>query len=140
MKLINYYLTERNQSVKLNHQFSSWMDNLFGAPKGPILRALLFKIFSSDIILFQKKNASFVSYADDKTSYCLGKSSKVVITKLEASSRTFFKWFENNNIEANPDKYHRFVGKQGVFLPILVNTKFLIQKMRNSWDSLSIID
>lgn len=60
-----------------------------------------------------KKGTGFVSYADDNTPYCFGKSTEEEITKLEASSRTIFKWFENNDMEANPDKYHMLVGKKG---------------------------
>ena len=36
LKLINSYLTERKQNVKINDQFSSWMDILFGVPQGSI--------------------------------------------------------------------------------------------------------
>ena len=37
LKLINSYLTERKQRVKINDQFSSWLDIVVGVPQGSIL-------------------------------------------------------------------------------------------------------
>ena len=42
LKLINSYLTERKQRVKIYDQFNSWMDILFGVPQGSILGNILF--------------------------------------------------------------------------------------------------
>lgn len=42
---LNDYLTERKQRVKMNNQFSSWIDTLFGVLQGSILGPLLFNIF-----------------------------------------------------------------------------------------------
>ena len=50
------------------------------------------------------------------TANCHGKSAKEVITKFEESSKTTFKWFENNGMKANPDKSPRFVSKNGSFV------------------------
>ena len=34
LKLINSYLTERKKRVKMNDQFSSWLDIVVGVPQG----------------------------------------------------------------------------------------------------------
>ena len=81
LKLINSYLTERKQRAKINDQFSSWMDILFGVPQGSILGPLLFNIFLCDVFLFCK-DVDFANYADDNTPYCIGKTTEEVITQL----------------------------------------------------------
>ena len=52
LKLINSYLTGRKQRVKINDQFSSWMDILFGVAQESILGPLLFNIFLCDSFCF----------------------------------------------------------------------------------------
>ena len=53
LNLINDYLTEYKQSFKINNQFSSWLDTLFGVSQGSILGQLLFNIFLFDMFLFK---------------------------------------------------------------------------------------
>ena len=52
LKLINSYLTELKQRVKINDQFNSWMDILFGVPQGSILGPFLFNIFYAVCFIF----------------------------------------------------------------------------------------
>ena len=64
LKLINSYLTERKQKVKINDQFSSWLDIVVGVPRGSILGPFLFNIFLCDV--FRSCNGiDFASYADE---------------------------------------------------------------------------
>ena len=105
LKLINSYLTERKQRVKINGQFRSWLDIVVGVPQGSILGPLLFNIFLCDMFLFCN-DIDFASYADDNTPYCIGKTPEEVISQLEKSSKSIFEWFENNGMKANPDKCH----------------------------------
>ena len=110
MKLINSYLTECKQRVKINDQFSSWLDIVVGVPQGP----LLFNIFLCDMFLFCNY-IDFASYADDNTPYCIGKTPEEVISQLEKSSKSIFEWFENNGMKANPDKCHLLLSKNENF-------------------------
>ena len=52
LEIINSYLTERKQRVKINDQFSSWLDIVVGLPQGSIRGPLLFNIFLCDMFLF----------------------------------------------------------------------------------------
>ena len=114
LKLINNYLTERKQRVKINGQFSSWLDIVVGVPQGSILGPLLFNIFLSDLFLFCN-GIDIASYADDNTSYCIGKTPEEVISQLEKSLKSIFEWFENNGMKANPDKCHLPLSKNENF-------------------------
>ena len=113
LKLINSYLTESKQWVKINDQFSSWMDFLFDVLHGSILGPLLFNIFLCNMFLFCKDVD--VSYADDDIPYCIGKTQKELISQLEKSSISNFEWFENSGMKANPDKCHLLLSKDGNF-------------------------
>ena len=114
LKLINSYLTERKQRVKINNQFSSWMDILLGVPQGSTLGPLLFNILLCNMFLLCK-DVDFASYADDNAPYCIGKTPKEVISQLEKSSVSIFEWFENNEMKANPGKCHLLLSKNGNF-------------------------
>ena len=50
----------------------------------------------------------FASYADDNTPYVIGNGVKEVINSLKEASDELFYWFADNQIKANPDKYHLF--------------------------------
>ena len=99
LNLINSYLAERKQRGKVNDQFSSWLDIVASVPQGSILGPLLFNIFLWDMFLFCN-DIDFVSYADDNTPYCGGKTPEEVINQLEKSSKSIFEWFENNGMKA----------------------------------------
>ena len=57
----------------------------------------------------------FASYADDNTSYCIGKTPGEVISQLEKSSKSVFEWFENNGLKGNPDKCQLLLSKNDNF-------------------------
>ena len=136
LKLINSYLTERKQKVKINDQFSSWMDILFGVPQGSILGPLLFNIFLCDMFLFCK-DVDFTSYTDYNTPDCMGKTPEEVISQLEKSSISVFERFENNEMKVNPDKCHLHLSKNGNFQAnVNENRTFLIENYKSLIENL----
>ena len=53
-KLVNSYLTNRNQRAKINDKYRPWSEILFGVPQGSILEFFLFNVFMCDLFYFLK--------------------------------------------------------------------------------------
>ena len=60
---------------------------------------------SSDLFLLMKKT-EFTTYVNDNTLYDAGNTIEDVISSLEESSKKFFKWFSNNQMQGNSGKCH----------------------------------
>ena len=105
LRLMQSYLSKRKQRTKINSEFSSWEEILFGVPQGSILGPLLFNIFLCDFF-FIMNDVDFASYTDDNTSFFVDNDLDEVIFKLQSASKALFQWFADNQIKANPDKCH----------------------------------
>ena len=90
LKLLNSYLRNRHQLVKINNFYKSWADILFGVSKGSILGSILFNIFLCDLFLFIK-NKDVASNADDTVPYETGGNSAYVIHNLEVLGNKLLK-------------------------------------------------
>lgn len=49
-KLVNSYLTNRKERVRINDKYSSWSETLFGVPESSTLGPLLFNAFICDML------------------------------------------------------------------------------------------
>ena len=105
IKLIHSYLTGRFQRVRINSNYSSWSEILYGVPQGSILGPLLFNIYLSDLFLFCQ-DINIANYADDNSPYSCNNDIESVISQLQMDSKTLLNWLDNNRLKANPDKFH----------------------------------
>jgi hypothetical protein len=110
--LIKSYLTERKQCVKVGNVNSSFKNIEKGVPQGSILGPTLFNIFVNDIFCFVK-TSKLVNYADDNTLSFSHKNVDLLKQTLEEECRILIKWFSDNGMRANPDKFQAIaIGKK----------------------------
>ena len=72
-------------------------------------------------------DVEFASCGYDNTPFFVGDDLKDVILKLQIASKTLFKWFNDNQMKANPDKCH-FICSPSVKASIMIEN----EQIRNS--------
>ncbi|KAL4227059.1 hypothetical protein ACF0H5_015033 [Mactra antiquata] len=110
--LLQSYLTNRKQQIKIGNVVSDWGCISKGVPLGSILGPLLFNVFINDIFYFINKGDLY-NYADDNTLSFHTPNFNELISVLESESHILINWFYINKMEANPDKFQAIaVGKR----------------------------
>ena len=105
LKLVHNYLSNRKQRAKINSSYSSFLEIVFGVPRGSILGPLLFNIFLTNLSIIIE-GTDIASYADYNTPYVSAVNIDGVIRSLEEALESLFKWFNDNSMKINADKYH----------------------------------
>ena len=75
-------------------------------------------------------HVDFASYADGKNPFFVGNDLDEVIFKLQRASKTFFQWFPDNKMKANPDKYH-FICSSNLKTTIMIENR---QIHNSTWE------
>ena len=111
--LLQSYLLDRKQMVKLGQCKSTFLRIIKGVPQGSILGPLLFNVFLNDIFYFVKKSG-ICNYADDNTVTYSHPDPLETKRVLTSESEDVIEWFDSNHMQANPGKFQAFfLGKRG---------------------------
>ena len=104
LRLIQNYLSQRQQRVKVDSSFSEWLEIILGIPQGSILGPILFNVFMNDFLLFIKET-DICNFTDDTTLYACGKELDTISFKLKMETNRAIQWLKYNEMVANPSKF-----------------------------------
>ena len=97
LNILQDYLSNRKQRIKVDSFYSSWEAMLSGVLQGSLLGIILFNILIQDMLLILKA-ACFIGYADDKTPFVVRDNIADAIKALEEVGEELLNWLSNNTI------------------------------------------
>ena len=78
--------------------------SILGVPPGSVLDLCFLNIYINDL-LFLLKDVVICNFADDNTAYISDESLKNVLKSLKKNSMLPIRWFENNYMKLNANKF-----------------------------------
>ena len=104
MQLMRSYFTDRFNRVKLDSTTSDWKEMKRGCPQGSSFGPMLWNLYQNDLA-YQIKNTNLTMFADDHQMYRVGTDIQNIIHSLEKESSSALKWYKENYLVVNPDKF-----------------------------------
>ena len=121
--LVYSYLKKRSHSVRINNIYSPFQDIVSGIPQGSVLGPILFNFYINDLFFFIKQ-ATMYNYADDNTLAYFSRSLPDLVKVLEKEAGNALFWLEQNEMIANPDKFHALFVKKDQTNTLGINLDF----------------
>ena len=103
LKLIESYLTDRNQYVSILGETSDTLPVIYGVPQGSCLGPLLFLIYINDISKASVR-AEFVLFADDTNIFIKAKTKELAYQKANEILQSVNLYMEANKLHINMSK------------------------------------
>jgi hypothetical protein len=112
VSLLESYLSNRKQQIKINGILSSWSDIQKGYRKGHSWALYFLKSLLMIFFYFVRKGTLY-NYADDNVLSYGHPDFNVLTSVLESESNVVINWFKVNKMQANPNKFQVLpVGKK----------------------------
>ena len=105
---IYYYLSNRNQCVRINNVHSSFQNVTSGVPQETIVGPALFNCFFNDFFYFIDK-ASVHNFAVDNSLSAFESNIKNLKLILESECKKAISWFQSNKMMVNPGKFQGII-------------------------------
>ena len=104
LRLIQNYLSQRHQRVRVGSSLSEWLEIILGVPHGSILGPILFNVFINDSFLFIRET-DICKFADNTALCACEKELDTISIKLEIETNIAIQWLKDNEMVANPSKF-----------------------------------
>ena len=105
LKLFHWYLKDREQVSKVKGFVGILKEMISGMPQGSILGPILFNIFINDLFYFVD-GEDLHNFADDNTLSDQADSIGQLVENLQYLCEVASDWMDQNNMTANPSKFH----------------------------------
>ena len=128
--LIHSYLKKRKQSVRISNVYSSFQHIVSGVPQRSVLGPIIFNFYINDLFFFIKQ-VTLYNYADDNTLACFSRSLPELVKVLEEEAGNALSWLDQNEMIANPNKFHALFVKKDQTDTFGINLDFLGQSIQS---------
>lgn len=104
LSLLENYLSNRKQRVKIGQYSSDEVGISYGVPQGSVLGPTLFLLYINDLCNMEIENARVFTYADDTSIVFSGSSWHEVKLRAEAGMARVAEWLKSNLLSLNTNK------------------------------------
>ena len=116
--VIDNYLSNRKQRLKINSSYSDRYDIVIGTLEGSILGQLLFNFFINELFLFNERTNIF-NFADNTIYSC--QNDVKTILDLRYDMVTLLRWLKENSRKVNSKKFQFMILGKVPRQPIMLN-------------------